>query len=89
MQSQEITIVNKLGLHARAAAKFVTRASGFDSKIHLERGGHKADAKSILAVMMLAASRGTLLTLRAEGEDEVEAMRALVELVEQRFGESE
>ena len=89
MLRQEIVIINKLGLHARAAAKFVKVASGFDSAIQLARGSRVVNGKSIMGVMMLAAGKGAGLELIAEGKDEVEAAAALVRLVEGRFGEAE
>lgn len=89
MISKEITVVNKLGLHARAAAKFVTLASVFESIIHVENRGREVNGKSIMGVMMLAAAKGSTLTLRAEGEDEESAIEQLEQLVSQRFGESE
>jgi phosphocarrier protein HPr len=84
----EITIINKLGLHARAAAKFVNLASQFESEIMLERDGRRVNGKSIMGVMMLAASRGTTLQLSASGSDEEQAVQRLEELVMDRFGES-
>jgi phosphocarrier protein HPr len=84
-----ILIVNKLGLHARAAAKFVTCASGYASDIHLERSGQRVNGKSIMGVMMLAAGKGAELILTAAGEDEADAVDALESLVDQRFGETE
>ncbi|MCW8917451.1 MAG: HPr family phosphocarrier protein [Gammaproteobacteria bacterium] len=89
MLSREITIVNRLGLHARAAAKFVNLASAFDSEISLSRNGHTVNGKSIMGVMMLAASRGTTLGLSAEGSDAHEALQRLETLVAERFGEEE
>ena len=89
MQHRPVTIVNKLGLHARAAAKFVTTAAGFASNIDIEKDGQKVNGKSIMGVMMLAASRGTRLIIRAEGEDEQEAVDSLERLVEEKFGEHE
>lgn len=87
MITRDITIINKLGLHARAAAKFVQLASRFSSEIHLNRGGRRVNGKSIMGVMMLAASKGTTLTLEADGEDEREAVERLEGLVGERFGE--
>lgn len=87
MISREVTIINKLGLHARAAAKFVQLASVFRSEIHLSRGGRRVNGKSIMGVMMLAASKGTTLTLEAEGDDEQDAVEQLEGLVGERFGE--
>jgi phosphocarrier protein len=89
MQNKTVTIVNKLGLHARAAARFVTLASSFASEIKVARNGQEVNGKSIMGVMMLAASRGTDITLLAKGEDEQTAIEKLTELIEQRFGEDE
>lgn len=89
MQKRPVTIINKLGLHARAAAKFVTTASSFSSNIDVEKNGQKVNGKSIMGVMMLAASRGTELTVIASGADEVEAADSLEKLVAGRFGEQE
>lgn len=87
MVSKEITIINKLGLHARAAARFVNLASQFKSEVHLAREGRRVNGKSIMGVMMLAAARGTTLVLDVSGEDESDAVQKLEELVQQRFGE--
>ena len=89
MIRREVTIVNRLGLHARAAAKLVATASRFGSSVRIERDGRGADAKSIMAVMMLAATRGALVTLAAEGTDEAAAVDALTALIADRFGEDE
>jgi phosphocarrier protein HPr len=89
MQQRPVTIINKLGLHARAAAKFVTTASGFSSNIDIEKDGQKVNGKSIMGVMMLAASRGTRLLILADGEDEQEAIDSLEKLIGERFGEQE
>jgi phosphocarrier protein HPr len=89
MVSKEITIINKLGMHARAAAKFVNLASNFASEVELEKGSRKVNGKSIMGVMMLAASKGSIVTVYAHGEDEQEALRELEALVERRFGEAE
>lgn len=89
MVQKEINIINKLGLHARAAAKFVTLASVFNSDIQLERNGKKVNGKSIMGVMMLAAGKGSQLTLIISGGDENEAIEKLEDLVAQRFGEEE
>jgi len=86
---KEITIVNKLGLHARAAAKFVTLASTFQSNIQLARSSRIVNGKSIMGVMMLAAAKGACLELIADGEDEQQALRKLEQLVLARFGEAE
>ena len=87
MLKKNVIISNKLGLHARAAAKLVHLASRYGSEIHLKKNNHLVNAKSIMGVMMLAASKGTELELSAEGEDEVEAMTALENLIDGRFGE--
>lgn len=89
MIRQPITIINKLGLHARAAAKLVATASEFDSKIQLARNDREVDAKSIMPVMMLAASQGTEIDLIIEGPDENEALEALTALINDYFGEGE
>ena len=89
MVRKEITIVNKLGLHARAAAKFVTLASSFDSDIRLTRANREVNGKSIMGVMMLAAAKGASLELSAEGEDEQQALSKLEQLIADRFGEAE
>ncbi len=86
---REVTIVNKLGLHARAAAKFVTLAAGFVSDIRVQHGKRHANAKSIMGVMMLAAGKGTKLEICATGEDAEQALDSLEDLVQQRFGEDE
>lgn len=89
MLNKEITIVNKLGLHARAAAKFVSLASGFESEIMLKRNGKCVNGKSIMGVMMLAAGCGTTIELSANGNDENRAINELEALIEDRFGEEQ
>ena len=89
MIRQEATIINKLGLHARAAAKLVKCASGFTSEIMLEKDDQRVNGKSIMGVMMLAASQGTQVVLEAAGEDENEAVDAIVALIIDRFGEGQ
>lgn len=89
MQSREIEVVNRLGLHARAAAKLVGTATRFASALTVVREGRSADAKSIMAVMMLAATRGHTVTISAEGPDESEALDAVAQLFADRFGEDE
>ena len=89
MIRREIEIINKLGLHARAAAKLVQCASRFRCRIEIERRGQSVNGKSIMGVMMLAASRGTRVTVEAAGEDEEAAMTAIEALILARFGESE
>ncbi|MCB1858918.1 MAG: HPr family phosphocarrier protein [Gammaproteobacteria bacterium] len=89
MISYDIDIINKLGMHARAAAKFVTLASQFSSDIKVSREGQSVDGKSIMGVLMLAASQGTRLNLSIEGSDQDAAMEALQNLISNRFGEDE
>lgn len=90
MPACEITIINKLGLHARAAAKFVGIASQFSSTVRIGRSAEsQVDGKSIMAVMMLAAGKGTSVHLLTQGEDEEAALAALVELINNRFDEGE
>lgn len=89
MMKQEIEIINKLGLHARASTKLTQTASQYSSEIWLERNGRRVNAKSIMGVMMLAASKGSKINIEANGTDEVAAMQALVTLIINRFGESE
>lgn len=86
---QQVSICNKLGLHARAAAKFVGLASQFESKIEVDKDGRTVNGKSIMGVMMLAASKGSLITLKIEGEDASEAMEQLLDLINNRFDEEE
>jgi phosphocarrier protein len=89
MTSRELTIVNKLGLHARAAAKLVTLASGFESDITIKRGGQQVNAKSIMGVMMLAAAKGVMIEICVDGNDADEALAEITRLVQNRFGEAE
>lgn len=89
MLSEDVEIINKLGLHARAAAKLVKVASAFEANIDIERDGHKVNAKSIMGVMMLAASQGTQLNISIEGVDQVDAMDAVLDLINNRFDEDE
>jgi phosphocarrier protein len=89
MHNKTVSIVNKLGLHARAAAKFVTLASSFASSIVVSREGQQVNGKSIMGIMMLAAAKGSEITLMADGSDENEAIERLSQLIEQRFGEDE
>jgi phosphocarrier protein HPr len=87
LQHCEVTIVNKLGLHARAAAKLVTLASRFQSDIRLQKGAREVNGKSIMGVLMLAAAQGSQVQLRAQGRDAIEALEELCTLVANRFGE--
>lgn len=86
---RNIVIINKLGLHARAAAKFVTLAAGFEADIRLLRGGREVNGKSIMGVMMLAAARGAQLELQASGPEAEQALDHLEALVRRRFDEDE
>lgn len=89
MQTRDIVISNKLGLHARAAAKLVSVAGRYAAEVTLDKQGQRVNGKSIMGVMMLAASKGTTLRLTVSGEGEEEAMQALVELIDNKFGEGE
>jgi phosphocarrier protein len=89
MPSQEIEIINKLGLHARASAKLTQTASRFPCDVSISRGPRTVNAKSIMGVMTLAASRGSRVTLGAEGLQAEEALAALVALIADKFGEGE
>ena len=89
MIEKQVQIINKLGLHARAAAKFVTLASKFSSDIFLHKGHQKVNGKSIMGVMMLAASQGSAITITTNGADEVDAIENLEQLIQDRFGEGE
>lgn len=87
MIQKEILIQNKLGLHARPAALFVQTASKFKSDVYVSRNDHEVNGKSIMGVMMLAAEKGSTLTLTVNGEDEKEAMDALIDLINNKFNE--
>ena len=89
MLQQEVEIVNKLGLHARASAKLTQVAGQFGSDVWLSRNGRRVNAKSIMGVMMLAAAKGTTVMVETEGPDEEQALSALAKLVAERFGEDE
>ena len=89
MLEQEIEIINKLGLHARAAAKLVNTAASYGSSVTLGFGQQTADAKSIMSVMMLAAAKGAVIKIMCDGEDEESAMQALTSLINSYFGENE
>ena len=89
MLEEQITICNKLGLHARAAAKFVATASEFSAEIEVEKDGKRVNGKSIMGVMMLAASKGSNIKLFVDGDDADNAMEKLKTLVLDRFGEDE
>lgn len=89
MQNKEVEIKNKLGLHARASAKVTQLAGGFQSEVWLSKNGQKVNAKSIMGVMMLAANKGSRINIETTGPDETEAILALINLVEDYFGETE
>jgi phosphocarrier protein len=89
MPSRTLQIVNKLGLHARAAAKLTQIAGGFASEIYISRSGRRVNAKSIMGVMMLAAGQGTSVLVEAKGDDAEAALTAIAKLVAERFGEAE
>lgn len=86
---RDIEIINKLGLHARASAKLAQTAGQFQSEVWLSRSGKRVNAKSIMGVMMLAASKGSTIAIETSGPDEEQAMQALVGLIGDRFGEGE
>lgn len=89
VMQKTVTICNKLGLHARASTKLVDCADKFSSEIMLHCNGKKVNAKSIMGIMMLAASKGTEIEIVIDGEDESEAMYKITHLIENRFGEDE
>lgn len=89
MITEQIYIINRLGLHARAAASFVKLASSFDSNIDLVYGSQSVNGKSIMGIMMLAASQGSEMLIEVDGSDEKEATEALLNLINNRFGEDE
>jgi len=89
MQRQQITVINKLGLHARAAAKLLKLAERYASQIEIHYKNKKANAKSIMALMLLDASKGAELTVTTDGDDEIEALQAIADLMNNRFGEAE
>ena len=89
MPSKSVEIINKLGLHARAAAKLTQVAAGFQSEIWLSRSGRRVNAKSIMGVMMLAAGLGASVTIDADGPDAEQALAALRSLIADKFGEGE
>ena len=89
MIEREVTIVNKLGLHARAASKLVNCASAFAAEVWLQRGEREINGKSIMGVLTLAAGKGTVLLVRTEGADEAQAMDHIQQLIDDRFGEDE
>ena len=89
MQTQEITIVNKLGLHARASAKLTKLAGSFQCDVWMSKGQRRVNAKSIMGVMMLAAAKGSTVNIETIGEDDEAALQAVLALIADRFGEEE
>jgi phosphocarrier protein HPr len=89
MVTKDIVICNKLGLHARAATKFANLSGRFSCALKVHYNGKSIDGKSIMSLMLLAASKGTLLSISADGDDEIEAIHALEALILDRFGEGE
>ncbi|MDB4837476.1 HPr family phosphocarrier protein [Marinomonas sp.] len=89
MQETSITIINKLGLHARAAGKLIETTSRFSCDITIEKGGRNVDGKSIMAMMMLAAAKGTTINIKTNGDDEEDALKSIINLINDRFGEDE
>lgn len=89
MLKQEIEIINKLGLHARASSKFTQTASRFQSEVWVNKNGSRVNGKSIMGLMMLAAAKGSVIEIEIDGSDEAAAMQALIELINDYFGEGE
>jgi phosphocarrier protein len=89
MTTEQVMITNKLGLHARAAAKLVHTASAYEAEIYVGTENEEVNAKSILGILTLAATKGTPLNVRADGSDEAEAVRAIVQLFADKFGEEQ
>jgi phosphocarrier protein len=87
MTSQEVIVVNQLGMHARAAAKFVHLATRYEARVKVSRDQREMDGKSIMGILLLAAARGSTITISADGADEQDAVAALVALVQTGFGE--
>jgi len=87
MTSSTVTVVNQLGMHARAAAKFVHLAAKYQSRVRVAKDSREMDGKSIMGILLLAAARGTVITISADGADEQEAVAALTGLVGSGFGE--
>ena len=89
MTQEQVMITNKLGLHARAAAKLVHTASAFEAEIYVGTKNEEVNAKSILGILTLAATKGTPLNVRADGSDEEDAVRAIMQLFADKFGEEQ
>ncbi len=89
MPERTLTIQNKLGLHARASAKLAVTAGAYDCDVYLSKDGIEVNGKSIMGIMMLAAGKGSQITIRTEGKQAEAAMKAIVQLINERFGEAE
>lgn len=89
MAEQTVIICNKLGLHARASAKLAVTATAYPCEVFIAQGGVEINGKSIMGIMMLAAAKGTSITIRTEGQRDKTALNAIVQLIEERFGEAE
>lgn len=89
MHTQTVTIINKLGLHARASGQFVQTAAQYQSEIWVSKGGKRINGKSIMGLMMLAAAQGSQIQIEADGADEAQAVQALTALINDYFGEGE
>jgi len=89
MAEQAVVICNKLGLHARASAKLAVTASAYPCEIFIAQGNVEVNGKSIMGIMMLAAGKGTTITIRTEGKRDEAALNAIVQLIEEKFGEAE
>ena len=89
MTSRSVTVINELGMHARAAAKFVHLATRFHAQVRVARDQREMDGKSIMGILLLAAARGSTITISAEGADERDAVAALISLVESGFGDDD
>ena len=89
MQKKSITIINKLGLHARAASRLIAIATSFESKIWIGKDEKLIDGKSIMAILMLAAAKGSIIEIITDGKDEKDALQAIVDLINRRFDEEE
>ncbi len=89
MAEQAVSICNKLGLHARASAKLAVTAAAYPCEVFISQGNVEVNGKSIMGIMMLAAGRGSIITIRTEGKRDKAALNAIVQLIEERFGEAE
>ena len=89
MAEQAVSICNKLGLHARASAKLAVTAAAYPCEVFISQGNVEVNGKSIMGIMMLAAGKGSVITIRTEGKRDKAALNAIVQLIEERFGEAE